>query len=312
MTRNKIADRARNKDACPYRGRYSNLPGVLTVLSIVVFTLSGCASIPYKSIPTTFERTIIKVSQEGPSKMTDLTGGEYRIPKTQVYVYRIPSPQSQLVGVMFGLVGVLAASLGEKEESKAAVNEIEEALRIDMTKETREAFDEMLREKKAPTNWALDSGEGAPSRFEVRPYIILTVEGDQIARPFLFLKMRLLSETRGETWANRYIYYIPERRAVVGPNSWTEKQGGPFKIAIRDALRKTLDILFKDMQTEGGRRAVSGKLKGRFMAGRKPGEREGEILEETDDKIIFNIPSRDIIDGGINIIPKTEVERVVP
>jgi hypothetical protein len=43
-----------------------------------------------------------------------------------------------------------------------------------------------------------------------------------------------------------------------------------------------------------------------------PGELEGEILEETDDKIIFNLPSRAVIEGGINILPKIEVERIVP
>jgi hypothetical protein len=244
--------------------------------------------------------------------MNDLTGGEYRIPETQIYVFRIPSPQSQQASTMFGLIGVLAASSAWREESKAVINEIEEALQIDITKETREAFGEMLKEEKAPANWALDSGEGAPSRFEVMPYIILTVDDDQIARPFLFLKMRLLSETRGKIWANRYIYYVPEHRAVVGPNSWTEKRGEAFKMAIRDALRKILDILSKDMKTEGGRHAVSGKLKGRFMAGRKAGELEGEILEETDDKIIFNILLRGVIIGGINIIPKNEVEKIAP
>jgi hypothetical protein len=244
--------------------------------------------------------------------MNDLTGGEYRIPKTQIYVFRIPSPQSKQASIMFGLMGVIATSSAWKEDSKAAVNEIEEALQIDIARDTIEAFDQVLKEEKAPTNWALDSGEGAPSRFEVTPYIILTVDDDQIARPFLFLKMRLLSETRGKIWANRYIYYVPERRAVVGPNSWTEKQGEAFKIAIRDALLKTLDILFKDMRTEGGRHAVSGKLKGIFMAGWKPSEREGEILEETDDKIIFDYLLRGVIDSGINIIPKNEVEKIAP
>lgn len=312
MTQSLIADGVRNEAHPLCRGRYSNPLAALTIAGIVIFALSGCASIPYKPIPTTFDKTIINVSQEGPSKMTDLTGGEYRIPKTQIYIFRIPSPQSQQASMMFGLIGVLAAFSSWKEDSKVTVNEIEEALRVDITKETREAFDEMLKEKKLPMNWVSDSGEGAPSRFEVIPYIIVTVEGDQIARPFLFLKVRLLSQTKGEMWANRYVYYVPERRAIVGPNSWTEKQGEAFKIAIRDGLRNTLDILSKDMKAEEERHAVSGKLRGTFMAGWKPYEQTGEIVEETDDKIIFNVPSRGVIDGGINIIPRNEVERIVP
>lgn len=311
MTPNKIVARLELKNGCRYRERYPTLVGGLLVLSLVIFSV-GCASIPYKPIPTSPERTVVRVLEEGPSKMNDLPGGQYKIPEIHVYIIRRPSPGSQQASMMFGLLGLLAATYAEQEDSKAAVNEIEEAFRIDIALETRRAFDEALKQGKTPSNWTMDSGEKGLNQFEVIPYIILIVEGDQFARPFLFMKVRLVSQTKGETWATRYVYYVRERRAVVGPNSWTENQGEAFKKATLDALRNILNVLFSDTKTERTRNVVPGKLKGKFMGALKPYEQKGEILEETEDTIVFNILSQGVINGGINIIPKNEVEKFVP
>lgn len=303
-----------DKRVCLYRWRGRSLPIIAAIMFMMgagMSILQGCASVPYKPIPSTYDKTVVRVLGDGPSKMTDLPGGQYQIPNTQVFIYKVPSPEAQQASMAFGLLGVLASFEAWKEASKESINQIEDALRVDIVEETKRALIEALKQEGSPTNWVIEPDEKETNRFIIIPYIIMIVEGE-IGRPFLFLKVKMTRPGDEETWANRFVYYLPDRRPIVGTNSWTENKGESFHRDIWNALGKTLNILLSDLKMGQTRHVVPGKLKGKFLGARKAYEVKGEILEETEDTIIFHITSRGVINGGINIIPRRDVEKMSP
>jgi hypothetical protein len=283
----------------------------MLLLGFVVSVLQGCARVRFKPVPTTSGDTVVRILADGPSKMADLPSGSYQIPGTQVFIYKVPSMGAQYAGLAFGLVGFYAATQEMKEGSKGTINEVEEALRIDIVEETKRAFNEALIQKGSPANWVMNSAKEEADTFDVIPYILMIVEGEA-GRPGIFLKARLTRRSDGKTWKNRFGYYLPDRRPIVGPNSWTENKGEALQETVCDALKKTLDILFSVIKEGHTWKGVPGKLKWKEIVSEKVVERKVEILQEKEEVIIFNIPPRAVIDYGINIYSNKEVQKVTP
>jgi hypothetical protein len=282
----------------------------LVILLFALLILSGCAGLPYKPFPPATGKTAINVLGDGPNKMNDMPGRQYQIPGSQVYILRIKSPESAKADAAFGVLVVVAAMSAERENAKQMINEAAaEALRINLTEETRKAIDEALGQGKFPPGWSFGAPQETSNRLALTPYIILTVEDtSEIAQPYFLLKVKFTGKGT-ENWVTRYIYYSPERHRLT---EWIENRGEPFISSTRESLQKIFEVMLRDIRREGEQKTVPTKLRWKWITASKPYDQDVELIRETKDDIIFNIPTWGMIDSGINIVPRNDVEKLSP
>ena len=225
----------------------------LRALSVAVLAapLAGCATYDLiKPPPAQSQPIAIAFSNEGPSGWTDLPIGTYRIPGRTVIVSG--QQKGGGIGMMFGLVGVLAESAVSTAGEKRAVNGAESELRLDLAPEANGLAQQALASGRyGQTFAALVDPNGLT--LEVAPYTVLTFETDTAVRPAVILKATLKSPVDGQLWMSRYIAISGAALPLSGGNGLTADSGRLLKTAVSLDLQRAMGAMLDDVATRRGR-----------------------------------------------------------
>jgi hypothetical protein len=282
---------------------------------VIALVFTGCAAVLPKPIPPVREKVVLRVLAEELS-WAHLPLGAYKVPKSEVVVVTKNRSQFDKAGMAFGAAGAIAGLIGAhkegKENAKDIIGEREVVLQFDLVGYTARILENKLKQGNSPPQWVIGERVEESHSLEIIPYVMLTVESSKRIQPYLFVKTRLLNRSRKQIWWTRYVYYIPEVRAIAGKSSWTENNGEMLKSAIYAALDKTINLMFMDARGETAWEHTPCELMVLPPGGFEFVQLRGEILSETDEVITFGVQMKGTYIGGVNIIPRSPINGQLP
>ena len=253
---------------------------VLVVLTAVVAT--GCAQALRQPMPETKGRLGVKIVPELPSKMSEMPMGVHQIPDAPVYIsgHQGAAPS---VGMLFGVIGVLAADAAAQSTGETRTRDVQSELRLDVVAEA----ERLLADELARTDAARFAPAGtADTLIEVAPYVVLNFVGEDRVRPWVVL--RTARKDKGaEKWKTRYIAAVRETRPLGGDGGWASEGGAPLRQAVGEARRTAIAVLMRDISgslRSGPARTV--KISAQWVWVKPPIEVEADVLDETEDTVV--------------------------
>ena len=118
-----------------------------------------------------------------------------------------------------------------------------------------------------------------------------------------------------KSYANSSHGFRPSVRPVVTPrlrDVCAANGGARFKRAIREGYAEIVSAMVKDAaRSKSGWSPRAARVRGPFVGSVDSLELEGEILEETPERLVFNTAGGGLV-YGINILPRDEVEILPP
>lgn len=223
-------------------------------LSLVILAapvaLAGCATYDFSKPPPAQSQPIsVSFSNEGPNGWTDLPIGTYRVPNSTVIVAgQLKHPG---IGMMFGLVGVLAENSVGASEGKHAVSDVQTALQVDLTPQA----DALTQQAMARYGQAFSATANANGpTLVVSPYTVITFVNDTEVLPYVILKATLKPSASGSSlWTTRYIASSGKPVPLAGENSLTANSGRLLRDAQALDLRRAVNAMLDDVATRRGR-----------------------------------------------------------
>jgi len=188
--------------------------------------------------------TSIFITDKGPNGMSDLPMGVKRIPDSNIVVsgHQKGGP----LGLLFGVVGMAIQSAANTDAGGKRTNDIQDALRFDVTGRSKELATSILAEEAFSGGYTLATEE-SPSAVSVAPYIVLTFVNETDVRPYIVLKTKLDPEA-GSKKARTIKYFCCEGPAMplTGEGSLTENNGEKLKALLNTELETALRIMLLD------------------------------------------------------------------
>jgi hypothetical protein len=150
---------------------------------------------------------------------------------------------------LFGVVGVLAQSAVDSGVGKAAVSNVQDALRVDLTDEAQSVTASLVGTGKFATTFSIAAANDAPMLTVVH-YVVLTFVNDTDVRPYVLLKATLTAPGADKSlWTARYIASTGAPRPLEGENSYTANNGALLKAALSDELVADIRFMLTDVAT---------------------------------------------------------------
>ena len=276
------------------------------VLGLALVAATGCAHALSQPMPRLEGKLALKVSNEQPSKWTEMPLGVHQIPDTSVYVSGHQGAAG--IGVLFGLIGVAAAHAAAQSTGEKKTQDAQAQLRLDMRALAERVLTEELGRRGAANRFAAAGTTGAGS-LEIVPYLVVNFIGDEQVRPWVVLKTMLKDAKGEEQWKTKYVAGVGEARPLGGERGWASEDGAPLRQHVDRNLRLAMDVLLRDASgtlPRGTGRKV--EVKAQWVWVKPFLERTAEVLEETGDALVV-IP--DVADAfvfaGVNILDKRAV-----
>lgn len=225
----------------------------LAILFLAAPALAGCATYDFSKPPPAQSQPIaVTVSGVGPSGWTDLPIGVYRIPSTNVIIAGHQSGAG--IGMMFGVVGVLAADAIGTAKGKRAVGDAQDALQqVDLVPQANDIARQALASGRYGQAFATAADAAGPV-LEVTPYTVITFANDTEVRPYVILKASLKPSAAGKaSWTTRYIASTGAPLPLAGDNSLTADSGKLLKSMLTRDLTLAINAMLDDVATRRGR-----------------------------------------------------------
>jgi hypothetical protein len=188
--------------------------------------------------------TSIFITDKGPNGMSDLPMGVKRIPDSNIVVsgHQKGGP----LGLLFGVVGMAIQSAANTDAGGKRTNDIQDALRFDVTGRASELAGSILAEEGFRGGYTLATDE-SPSTVSVVPYIVLTFVNETDVRPYIVLKTKLDPEA-GSKKPRTIKYFCCEGPAIplTGAASLTENNGEKLKALLNTELETALRLMLLD------------------------------------------------------------------
>jgi hypothetical protein len=193
--------------------------------------------------PTTAPLALF-ITDNGPNGMSDLPMGVKRIPDSNIVVSG--HQKGGALGLLFGPVGMAVQSAANTQTGADRTNEIQEALRYDVTGKASEMAASMLGEETFRGAYTLTT-EATPSALAVTPYVVLTFVNPTEVRPYVVLKTKLDTGAAGDK-PKTIKYFCCEGPPMVltGEGSLTENGGEKLKALLTSELETALRIMLMD------------------------------------------------------------------
>jgi len=190
-------------------------------------------------------------SSEGANGWTDLPIGTYRVPNSTVIISG--QQKGGGVGMMFGLVGVLAEDAIGTGAGKHAVSDVQSALQIDLTSQASALTQQAVSSGRYNQAYAAVPDASGPT-LQVSPFTVLTFASDSEVRPYVFLKATLKSSASGNSlWTTRYIASSGNAIPLAGDNSLTANSGQRLKSVLALDLERAVKVMLDDVANRRGR-----------------------------------------------------------
>ncbi|WP_133064380.1 hypothetical protein [Sandarakinorhabdus cyanobacteriorum] len=184
------------------------------------------------------------IDGKGPNGMSDLPMGVKRIPDSNIVVSG--HQKGGALGLLFGVVGMAIQSSANTDAGGKRTNDIQDALRFDVTGRARELTTSILAEKPFEGAYTLLTEE-SPTAVSMVPYIVLTFVNETDVRPYIVLKTKLEPEA-GSKKPRTIKYFCCEGPAMplTGAGSLTENNGEKLKALLNTELDTALRLMLTD------------------------------------------------------------------
>jgi len=280
------------------------------IFAFLLLALAGCATFaPHPQLPAADQSVRIDVLDKEPG-MNDYPIGAYVIPDSQVVVTK-PRKISRAEGG-FGVLGVLGAHASGKKDSKALVAGQEDTLALVLQEDVKNAVARAASRFAIARGWSVDGKGAKAARMELTPFVHIAPNADGTAELYLFLITKLYDADGSKAWSSRFVYPHPQRRAIAGRAGWAANGGVRFKRAVKEGYQEIVGAMVKDAdRSKSGWAPRAARVRGPFLSTVDSLELEGEILEETPERLVFNAAGGGLV-YGINILPREEVQILPP
>jgi hypothetical protein len=274
---------------------------VLATASILIFT--GCASFNRtKPAPAESQPIVVEFSSEALSGWTDLPIGTYRVPDSQVIISG--HQKGGAAGLLFGVIGVAIQHGVNQSGGKQAVEDIEKALKINLTKDGQAAAHKLLATDAYAAKFKEGAGPG--SVLSISTAVVLTYVNETDVRPYVILKASLGNPKSKDKkgWSTRYIASLQTPRPLVGDNSWTADAAEPLNSAIAANLERAIEVMLRDVSNPYPRNdAKLYAIEGNFPYVKPRLKTVGYLLGEDAESIYFIPKLGDVIVfSGVNVM----------
>ncbi|WP_341901618.1 hypothetical protein [Sandarakinorhabdus limnophila] len=188
--------------------------------------------------------TSIFITDKGPNGMSDLPMGVKRIPDSNIVVsgHQKGGP----LGLLFGVVGMAIQSAANTDAGGKRTNDIQDALRFDVTGRSKELATSILAEEAFSGSYTLATEE-SPSAVSVVPYIVLTFVNQTDVRPYIVLKTKLdPGADKDKPRTIKYFCCEGPAMPLTGEGSLTENNGEKLKALLNTELETALRIMLLD------------------------------------------------------------------
>ena len=188
--------------------------------------------------------TSIFITDKGPNGMSDLPMGVKRIPDSNIVVsgHQKGGP----LGLLFGVVGMAIQSAANTDAGGKRTNDIQDALRFDVTGRSKELATSILAEEAFSGSYTLATEE-SPSAVSVVPYIVLTFVNQTDVRPYIVLKTKLdPGADKDKPRTIKYFCCEGPAMPLTGEGSLTENNGEKLKALLKTELETALRIMLLD------------------------------------------------------------------
>lgn len=265
--------------------------------------LSGCGTYKHTApYPANAPQAEAKVTDTQPSKMSSFPPGIY-YNKDSRMVFN-GHQKGEMVGSMFGLIGVIVADQINKNNGKDRFDPEGEISSFDLVGETRSIFEEELAAH--PSSKLLLNPEVKPKvTLCISPYILMDYDGYSTIHPFLAMEVRL--STKQQTlWDVRYFAQAPMN---FSEETW--KTDAQLPDAIKTAIRRACTALIMEINGElTGTRKVQTSCNLAWLTGPRTtlSSFKAVVVGETDDCYILRLVFPDMsVLSGVQIIEKDSI-----
>ncbi len=261
------------------------------------------AETPSPGPPTTAASapaTTIEFLDKGPNGMSDLPMGVHRIPESNIIISG--HQKGGGIGILFGLVGMLAQSSANAQAGTSKVRNVEDDLRFDVTAKARELTQALLADEQFRQHFTLSPG-GKGAILNVTPYVAITFQGENQVRPYVVLKTKYASGASGD--AGRTIkYFCCEGKPLplVGEQGLAENNGAGLKQLLTAELETAIQVMLRD-RSQPYTRSDQAKVlvEGYYPFVGKPFKMKGFDLGTYKDYSLVDFRAGILVFGGVNI-----------
>jgi hypothetical protein len=151
------------------------------------------------------------------------------------------------IGLLFGVVGVLAQSAVNSGRGASAVSDVQTALHVHLAPQAAEITQKLLASGKFGQAFTMAGTADGPT-VTVSSYTVVTFVSDTEVRPYVVLKARLTpGKSGGAAWTARYMASSGPAVALQGPGSLTADGGALLKADLARDLNWAIEAMLNDM-----------------------------------------------------------------
>ena len=269
----------------------------------MIALLSGCAT--YKNclpFPEAALPVALSVSEEQPNKMNEFPIGAHYDEENRIIL--TGHQRGNAAGLMFGLVGVLAADSINKSKGQGLYGDGAKGERYDMIPELRQRLETLLADGAFPR---LNLDTATEARLEIRPTALLVLDKTKQARLYAILKAKLKdSKQSSDPWHGRYFASADAVLPLEGDSGWLN--GSSLKDGLTQAFDRATWALVNDVNgniKEGQPAKITGKL---AWLNIELKDLPGAIMTETEDFTVVRMYLADVnVMAGTHVFKPGEV-----
>lgn len=269
-----------------------------------VATLAGCASFRNaEPFPKEQKQVAVEVSKELPSTWSEMPTGVYAVPNTRLFVSGHQAGQG--ASIFFGPLGVLVGSAINAERGKSMLGDDKSLANQDLVSATEQLVKDGIAAD-GTTNLKFGPGTTGTAQLTLLPFGVLSFVNDTDVRPYVVVRTTLKDASGTQVWSTRYIAASAEARPFTGDNGWFKDGAQPLRLALEQSLRRTIDVLMRDVAGKTARDPKKWSyIGGQYAFVKQPLKVKGNMVVEEPDYIAFTPHLGDVlVFTGVNIFDR--------
>lgn len=269
-----------------------------------VATLAGCATFHNaEPFPKEQKQVSVDIDKELPSTWSEMPTGVHAVPNTRLFVSGHQAGQG--ASILFGPLGVLVGSAINAERGKSLLGDDKAVAGHDLLSATEQLVKDGIA---ADSTGKLKYGAASPGtpQLKLMPFGVLSFVNDTDVRPYVVVRTTLKDASGAQVWSSRYISASAEARPFTGDNGWFKDEGRPLKQALKQSLKRSIDVMLRDIEGKTQRDTTRWTyVGGQYAFVKQPLKVKGNMVVEEPDYIAFTPRLGDVIVfTGVNIFDR--------